>query len=218
MTDSDTVPLKMKRFIFRNSVPVLQDSVLTAADKTVNYQNLHKISNDELTRGMLDMEYIYNSTEGFFNPFKTCPQGKVVFKNLRSTSSDVLRAGSSVNDKSVFAFVGSMSSYLRSTIIKDKTVTGSASTLDSQGLVTGGYTFGDIKATAYPQAGEARLFCFERYRTQAIDTATFTHPILIRFAITHQAEAYVQPFKAVPLPKCRSDTNNWDTNPGNTLV
>lgn len=217
MTDSDKVPLKMKRFIFRNSVPVLKESILTAAEKTLNFKNLHQISNSELSRGVLEMQHVYNGTEGFFNPFKSCPQGKVVFKNLRSTANDVLKPGASVSDKSTFAFVGSMSQYLKSTIIKDKTVLGSPSTLLGNGLVTGGYTFGDIKASTYAQSGEARLFCFERFRTQAEDGDTFIHPIFIRFAIQHQAEAYVQPFKAVPLPKCRVDTNNWDTNPGNQL-
>ena len=219
-TDSDRVPLKFKRYIFRNSVPILQDAVLTAADKTVNFQNIHKVSDSELDRGVLHLQHLYNATEGFFNPFKTCPQGKVVFKNLRTTTNDVLKPGLSATDKSVFAFVGSMTSYLKSTISKDKTVVGSPSTLSATGLVDPltGYTFGNIHAQVFAQAGEGRVFCFERFRTQAEDGVSFDHPIFIRFAIQHQAEAYVQPFKAVPLPKCRVDTNNWDTNPGNQLV
>lgn len=226
MTDQDTVPLRVKRYIFRNSVPLLQDSVLTAADLTANYQDVFKIQNDEDIRGIIEMQHIYNSSEGFFNPFKTCPQGKVVFKNLRTTSTDVLRAGSSLKDASLFAFSGSLRKYLESSIVKDKRVVGSPRSFQTDGLTNNvtGYTFADIKAARTAQAGEARLFCFERYRTQYQDVsaadgkAAVDFPIEIKFAITHQAEAYVQPFKAVPLPKCRVDTNEWDRNPGNVLA
>lgn len=228
-TDNDTVPLKVKRFVFRNSVPILQDNILTAADNTLNFQNIHYISNSNLNRGMLDMQHIYSAAEpnpsglagGFYNPFKTCPQGKVVFKNLRTTSSDMLTPGGSMVDNSIFAYSGSLGSYLKATIIKDRLVSGTPHLLGANGLVstgTGGYSWLAAATITHPQAGEGRLFCFERVRTFAVDGTAFAHPLKIRFAINHQAEAYVQPFKAVPLPKCRVDTNDWDNNPGNALA
>lgn len=219
----DTVPLSVRRYSFRNLAPEISDSVITGAKNTLNFQNVSHIADSDRADGLLDLSPVYHATEGFFNPFKTLPQGKVVFKNLKSTSSFMIRPGQSVTQKSQFSFVGSLSKYLESTISKKFFVSGTAAVINATtGVRTGGFTKDGasnlLKAVRLPAGGESHVYAFQRIRRNFADGDVTPQDLKLAFAIRHMCEAYVQPFKAVPLPVCRADTNAWDTNPGNILV
>jgi hypothetical protein len=178
------------------------------------------IADADRSDGLLDLSPLYHATEGFFNPFKTAPQGKVVFKNLKTTSSFIIRPGQSTVQKSQFSFVGSLHKYLESTVTKKYYVTGSAAVINpTSGARTGGFIKNNLlKAVRLPTGGESHVFTFQRIRRNFADGDVSSQDLKIAFAIRHMAEAYVQPFKAVPLPVCRARTNAWDTNPGNILA
>ena len=215
----DTVPLSVRRYSFRNLAPEISDSVITGAKNTLNFQNVSDIADADRSDGLLDLSSIYNATEGYFNPFKTLPQGKVVFKNLKTTSSFMIRPGQSVSEKSQFSFVGSITKYLESTISKKYYITGTAAVIATSGERTGGFVKNSLlKAARLPSGGESHIYAFQRIRRNFADADLSPSDLKIAFAIRHMCESYVQPFKAVPLPVCRADTNAWDTNPGNILV
>jgi hypothetical protein len=216
----DTVPLSVRRYSFRNLAPEISDSVLTGAKNTLNFQNVSNIADADQDNGLLDLSSLYNAGEGFFNPFKTLPQGKVVFKNLKTTSSFMIRPGQTVSEKSQFSFVGSLNKYLESTISKKYYVTGTAAVINAtSGERTGGFIKNSLlKASRLPAGGESHMYAFQRIRRNFADGDATPQDLKIAFAIRHMCESYVQPFKAVPLPVCRTDTNAWDVDPGNTLV
>lgn len=216
----DTVPLSVRRYSFRNLAPEISDSVLTGAKNTLNYQNISAIADADQANGLLDLSPLWHATEGYFNPFKTVPQGKVVFKNLKTTGSFMIRPGQSTTQKTQFSFVGSLSKYLESTISKKYYISGTAASIvPTSGLRTGGFVKNNLmKAVRLPAGGESHIYAFQRIRRNFADGDTTPQDLKIAFAIRHMVEAYVQPFKAVPLPVCRADTNAWDTNPGNILA
>lgn len=216
----DTVPLSVRRYSFRNLAPEISDSVLTGAKNTLNFQNISAIADADLDNGLLDLSPLWHATEGYFNPFKTLPQGKVVFKNLKTTGSFMIRPGQSVTQKTQFSFVGSLSKYLESTITKKFYISGTAAVINAtSGVRSGGFIKNNLlKAVRLPSGGESHIYAFQRIRRNFGDGDTEPGNLKIAFAIRHKVEAYVQPFKAVPLPVCRADNNDWDTNPGNYLV
>jgi len=241
---STTVPLSVRRYQFRNLAPRVSDTIITAADATLNFKNVEQIANtDPLNEeGSLDMQHIINATyntaavasgdargsfasgEGYFLPFKTPPQGKTVFKNMFATSNFTMKPGQTATDKNVYAFSGSVRAFLISIVPVTDTISGSPRVANSStGNLSGGYTFtSSITSGIQPSGGESTLYAFSRFRTNFDDTAAEVteannYPPAVEFAMRHVAECYVQPFKAVPLPVCRVKTNDWTSNPGNTL-